>query len=79
MEDACVPVEVLPEYIGKVLDLCEEVDAPVSLYGHASVGVIHVEPMLDLHLEAERQKMRAISERVFELVCHYNGSWSGAR
>ncbi|MFW6060079.1 MAG: FAD-binding and (Fe-S)-binding domain-containing protein [Phycisphaeraceae bacterium] len=77
VEDACVPVEVLPEYIGKVLDFCKEQDAPVSLYGHASVGVIHLEPMLDLHLEAERQKMRAISERVFELVCHYQGSWSG--
>ena len=77
VEDACVPVEVLPEYIGKVLALCKENDAPVSLYGHASVGVVHLEPMLDLHLESERQKMKAISDQVFELVCHYNGSWSG--
>ena len=77
VEDACIPVDVLPEYIGKVLDFCKQQDAPVSLYGHASVGVIHLEPMLDMHLESEREKMKAISEHVFQLVCHYNGSWSG--
>ena len=77
IEDACVPVQVLPQYIGKILDLCRESDTPVSLYGHASVGVIHVEPMLDLHLPSERQKMQHISEQVFNLVCHYGGSWSG--
>lgn len=77
VEDACVPVEVLPEYIANVLAFSKQRDAPVSLYGHASVGVIHVEPMLDMHLPEEREKMRAISEHVFELVCQHNGSWSG--
>lgn len=77
IEDACVPVEVLADYIMAILDFCKEHDAPVSLYGHASVGVIHVEPMLDLHKAEEVQKMKAMSEFTFELVKKYGGSWSG--
>jgi Fe-S oxidoreductase len=77
IEDACVPVEVLAEYIGKVLKICEKHEVPVSMYAHASVGVLHVDPMLDMHLPTEQAKMRAITEEVFELVRHYGGSFSG--
>ncbi|HEX7009268.1 MAG TPA: FAD-linked oxidase C-terminal domain-containing protein [Phycisphaeraceae bacterium] len=77
IEDACVPVESLADYIDQILQLCRQEDAPVTLYGHASVGVIHIEPMLDLHHRSEVEKMMRISRRVFELVKHYGGSWSG--
>ena len=49
IEDACVPIAVLPEYIERVLAICAGHDVPVTLYAHASVGVLHVRPMLDLH------------------------------
>jgi FAD/FMN-containing dehydrogenase/Fe-S oxidoreductase len=77
IEDACVPVEHLPEYMQRVTKLCESMKTPVSLYGHASVGVIHIEPMLDLHQPAEVEKMRTIAERVFAWVRAYGGAWSG--
>lgn len=77
VEDACVPIEHLPAYIDRIVELCQSLDTPVSLYGHASVGVIHVEPMLDLHQQSEIDKMRAIAERVFEWVKEYGGAWSG--
>jgi Fe-S oxidoreductase len=72
-----VPIEHLPEYMQRVTELCHSLDTPVSLYGHASVGVIHIEPMLDLHQPDEIEKMRTIAERVFEWVKQYGGAWSG--
>jgi FAD/FMN-containing dehydrogenase/Fe-S oxidoreductase len=77
IEDACVPIEVLPEYIDRVLKFCADRDVPVAMYAHASVGVIHVRPVLDLKQQKDIDNMKAIAEFAFGLVCRYGGSWSG--
>ena len=77
IEDACVPTNVLPEYVEKVTAICDSHGVPVSYYAHASVGVLHTRPMLDLHNENDIQTMRAIAEEVFDVVKSYGGSWSG--
>lgn len=77
IEDSGIPIEVLPEYIERVLKLCEENETPVAMYAHASVGVIHVRPILDLRKEVEIERFKAISEGTFEMVQEYGGSWSG--
>ncbi|MEM6803453.1 MAG: FAD-linked oxidase C-terminal domain-containing protein [Bacteroidota bacterium] len=77
IEDSGIPVEVLPEYIERVLKLCEENETPVAMYAHASVGVIHVRPILDLRKEVEIERFKAISEGTFKMVQEYGGSWSG--
>ena len=76
IEDACVPVEVLADYIAQVRDICHDEGVKVSLYAHASVGVIHARPMLDLHEPEDVARMQRIAERCFELVVGYGGSWS---
>ena len=53
IEDAAIPIEFLPEYIDKVLKICEKHNTDVSMYAHASVGVIHVQPLLDLRQEQD--------------------------
>ncbi len=77
IEDACVPTNVLPEYVQKVADICKKHEVPVSFYAHASVGVLHTRPMLDLHDDSDVQTMRAIANEVFDVVKSYGGSWSG--
>ena len=77
IEDACVPVERLADYIEFVLDLCKSEQTPVSVYAHASVGVLHARPMIDLHQPSEAAKMRRIAEACFEKVRELGGSWSG--
>jgi hypothetical protein len=49
VEDACVPVEVLAEYIERLQQSAANLDVPTTMYAHASVGVIHFRPILDLH------------------------------
>ncbi|NLY01451.1 MAG: FAD-binding protein [Rhodopirellula sp.] len=77
VEDACVPVEVLPEYVGRLKALCEEFGCRSSVYAHASVGVLHFRPMLDLHKEEDREKMVRIADQAFEMVQGYGGSFAG--
>ncbi|MFO7903019.1 MAG: FAD-linked oxidase C-terminal domain-containing protein [Pirellulaceae bacterium] len=77
IEDACVPVDVLSEYIERLLKLCEDAGVPTSLYAHASVGVIHFRPMFDLHKPEARRKMAAITRQAFDMVCEYGGILAG--
>ncbi len=76
IEDAAVPVEVLPDYIEDVLRICAEHEVEATAYAHASVGVIHVRPWLDLRRKEDIERFQSISEQVFERVVHYGGSWS---
>lgn len=78
IEDACVPTQYLADYITKIKDLCTQHGINrLSLYAHASVGVIHVVPALDLHDADEVKKMDAIAHQAFQWVMEYGGSWSG--
>lgn len=77
VEDACVPVEVLAEYVERLQAVCRDLDVPTTMYAHASVGVIHFRPRLDLHLPEQRRKMVEIANRAFELVCDYGGVFAG--
>jgi FAD/FMN-containing dehydrogenase/Fe-S oxidoreductase len=77
IEDASIPSKYLTEYIDKVLKVCEKHGTKAAMYAHASVGVIHVRPILDLRLEEDIQRLKNITEDTFELVIKYGGSWSG--
>lgn len=77
VDDACVPVEHLAEYVEKLRDICARHGVRMPICCHASVGVLHPKPMLDLHEEADREKMKAIADEAFELVVGYGGAWSG--
>lgn len=77
IEDSCVPVERLAEYVADVQRICAGHGRQLSLYAHAGVGVIHMRPLLNLKQEEDVRILREISEEVFERVVHYGGSWSG--
>ncbi len=77
IEDSCVPVEHLADYVGRIQDMCRQFDRQLSLYAHASVGVIHLRPVLNLKQPEDLEILTGISERAYELVKKYGGSWSG--
>lgn len=77
IEDAAIPPEHLADYIPEVLEVCKKYDVKAVMYGHASVGVIHVRPILDMKKPQDLEKFKRISEETFALVKKYGGSWSG--
>ncbi len=77
VDDACVPVAHLAEYVQRLRSVCDGMGVRMPICCHASVGVLHPKPMLDLHQEEDRQKMQAIADAAFDMVVGYGGSWSG--
>ncbi len=77
IEDAAVPIEHLPEYIDSVVKVCQKYGTFPAMYAHASVGLIHVRPILDLRKQEDIEKLKAIANETFELVVKFGGSWSG--
>jgi len=77
IEDAAIPVDVLPDYIDRILKLVKNKGRDVAMYAHASVGVIHVRPILDFRQEEDIEHFKAIAEESFKLVQQYKGSLSG--
>jgi FAD/FMN-containing dehydrogenase/Fe-S oxidoreductase len=77
IEDSAVPPEKLAEYVSEVVKVCQKYGQSVSMFGHASVGLIHIRPLHDLHNINDIQIIQKIQEEVFQLVKKYGGSWSG--
>ncbi len=77
VEDCAVPLEHLADYTDKLTRIFEQHGTRGTWYAHASVGCLHVRPVLNLRLDKDVTAMRAIAEEAFELVRAYKGSHSG--
>ncbi len=76
IEDCAVPLEHLAEYTDRLTRVFEKHGTKGTWYAHASVGCLHVRPVLDMRQEGATQ-MRAIAEEAAEMVKQYKGSYSG--
>jgi FAD/FMN-containing dehydrogenase/Fe-S oxidoreductase len=76
IEDCAVPLEHLAEYTDKLTQVFHKHGTRGTWYAHASVGCLHVRPILDMRRDGA-QKMRAIAEEAAALVKQYKGSYSG--
>ncbi|MGF1571684.1 MAG: FAD-binding and (Fe-S)-binding domain-containing protein [Sumerlaeia bacterium] len=77
IEDACVPVEHLSEYTRRVLEAAADLGLQTVMYGHASVGVLHIKPALNLKSQQHIDDMAKLSRTAMEICREYGGSWSG--
>src|SRR6266545_4937315 len=77
IEDCAVPLEHLAEYTAKLTDIFAKHGTRGTWYAHASVGCLHVRPVLNLRREHDVKAMRAIAEEAFDMVLAYKGSHSG--
>ena len=77
VEDCAVPLEHLADYTARLTDVFEKNGTTGTWYAHASVGCLHVRPILNLRLDKDVKAMRAIAEQAFAFVREYKGSHSG--
>ncbi|MFL6931228.1 MAG: FAD-binding and (Fe-S)-binding domain-containing protein, partial [Xanthobacteraceae bacterium] len=77
VEDCAVPLEHLAEYTERLTEVFARHGTRGTWYAHASVGCLHVRPILNLRLEKDAKAMRAIAEEAFALVKAHKGSHSG--
>ncbi len=76
IEDCAVPLEHLAEYTDRLTQVFHKHGTEGTWYAHASVGTLHVRPILNMR-EDGAIKMRAIAEEAAEMVKQYKGSYSG--
>ena len=77
VEDCAVRLEDLAEYTRRLDEIFTRHGTSGTWYAHASVGVLHVRPIIDLKTGEGARAMRSIAEECFEMVREYKGSHSG--
>jgi len=80
IEDCAVPLEHLADYTDALTEVFQRHGTHGTWYAHASVGTLHVRPILDMRRdgpEGGARRMRAIAEEAAALVRRYRGAYSG--
>ncbi len=77
VEDCAVALPDLAEYTAGLTEIFHKHGTRGTWYAHASVGCLHVRPVLNLKLDKDRHAMREMAEEAFALVRKYKGSHSG--
>ena len=76
IEDCAVPLEHLAEYTDALTEVFARHGTRGTWYAHASVGTLHVRPILDMRVDGAA-KMRSIAEEAAVLVRRFKGAYSG--
>ena len=77
VEDTAVAPEALPEYVRRFDQLIREHGTVAGYYGHASVGCLHIRPLIDLKVREGVERMVSIATAVSDLVLEFGGAVSG--
>ncbi|WDE99139.1 FAD-binding and (Fe-S)-binding domain-containing protein [Lentisphaera profundi] len=77
IEDTCVRVADLPEYIKEFNVILDAQNLYCVHYAHAGSGELHLRPIIDLKTVAGHRQFREIAEAIVHLVKKYRGSLSG--
>ncbi|MEP6610094.1 MAG: FAD-binding oxidoreductase, partial [Burkholderiaceae bacterium] len=76
IEDCAVPLEHLADYVARLTEVFAKHGTRGTWYAHASVGTLHVRPILDMRRDGAK-KMRLIAEEAALMVREYKGAFSG--
>lgn len=77
IEDCAVPLADLADYTERLTAVFDCHGVKGTWYAHASVGCLHVRPVLNMKDGGDVRRMREIAEECFALVREYKGSHSG--
>ena len=77
VEDCAVELKDLAEYTDGLNKIFDKYETKGTWYAHASVGCLHVRPVLNMKLQNDVSKMRNIANEASVLVKKFQGSFSG--
>ena len=77
IEDCAVQLKDLAEYTDGLNKIFDKYNVKGTWYAHASVGCLHVRPVLNMKIQDDIKKMRNIANETSTLVKKFNGSYSG--
>lgn len=77
VEDTAVSPEKLPQFVKRFDEIVQAHDTEAGYYGHASVGCLHIRPLINLKDGSGVDRMVSISDEISDLVLEFGGSLSG--
>ena len=77
IEDCAVELKDLAEYTDGLNKIFDKYNVKGTWYAHASVGCLHVRPVLNMKIQDDVVKMRNIANETSSLVKKFKGSYSG--
>ena len=77
VEDTAVSPEKLPEYVKRFDEIVKSHGTVAGFYGHASVGCMHIRPVINAKTRDGIEKMEAIARDISDLVLEFEGAYSG--
>jgi Fe-S oxidoreductase len=77
VEDTAVAPEKLRDYIDRFMEIIRKHETKAGVYAHASVGCLHVRPVVNMKTTAGVRKFEAIANEVADLVLEFGGALSG--
>jgi FAD/FMN-containing dehydrogenase/Fe-S oxidoreductase len=77
VEDCAVDPAQLPEFFVRFRDIIHKYDTSAGYYGHASVGCLHIRPLINTKDRREIQVMKDMTDEITDLVIEFGGGMSG--
>ena len=77
VEDTAVSPEKLPEYVKRFDEIVKSNGTEAGYYGHASVGCLHIRPVVNVKTKEGIDRMYQIANEVSDLVLEFGGAYSG--
>mgnify|MGYP003694694539 CR=1 FL=1 len=77
VEDTAVAPERLRDYIDRFLAIIRRHGTTAGVYAHASVGCLHVRPVVNMKTEDGVRTFEALANDVADLVLEFGGALSG--
>ncbi len=77
VEDTAVAPEKLRDYIERFLQIVRRHETVAGVYAHASVGCLHVRPVVNLKTADGVRRFEGIASDVADLVLEFGGALSG--
>jgi len=77
VEDGCVPLERLADYVSGIRAAAAAREVPVAIFGHAGDGHVHVNALPDLTISGWRDALASLYEDAAELLLRLGGTPSG--
>ena len=77
VEDTAVDPETMGEFVRRFDEIVRNHGTEAAYYGHASVGCLHIRPVVSLKDQAGVDRMYAIADEISDLTRDFGGSLSG--
>jgi len=77
VEDTAVAPEKLRDYIERFLQVVKRHHTSAGVYAHASVGCLHVRPVVNMKTDEGVRRFESIANDIADLVLEFGGALSG--